>query len=410
MDLNKVSQAIGNVAGIAGGVSSVFGSLGNFFGSNDDDYYRKAQDAFNKQRQLMSENNAYQSSENEKGREFQRQMYEKEFSDVTNWNDYKNMVKRAQDAGISPSALFQSGAPAQFGGLSAPSTSHSAIPSPSYEGVVNPVDRQAESFHSVASGLQALAQAQKAGVETTQVAPLMSAQIKNQLSEAGLNSVRASSEDFEFGLRKIYGKKLYDSELGRNYAQMINDYSQAYLYAEQGNTQESVRLLNRAERLYKDALRDSTNKQIEMVNMQLAWYPQEMKAKINNYNASSEESRASAQNYTASAVQTKIFNKFYSDRRYAHSFITQVVEQGRQAVKQTDISEAQVKQLNYMVEQAAFSNDMKEFTYWSNQVTNFVGTLGQAASQFYGAGALRELMHIRQGAQQSPTPVRGFTP
>lgn len=294
-----VLSVLGSAGGVLSGIGSFAQGFSNLFGG--DDYYRQAQDAFNKQKDLMKFNNEFQGSENVKSREFTEKMYKKQWQDYMDYNDYSAMVRRALDAGISPSALFQSGAPAQFGGLSPASVGHTASPSPSYEGIVNPVDRRAESFHSISSGLNALASASKLGVETSRLVPLMNAQIKNQLSESGLKDIQAKSADFEFGLRQIYGKKLYDSELGKNAAQMVNAYAQSYLFAEEGNTQESIRELNKAERLYKDILRDSTDKQIEQMNLQIQWYPKEMRARINNLNTESQKNVAQASEANASA-------------------------------------------------------------------------------------------------------------
>ena len=307
-----VSAILGSAGGVLSGISSIGSSLSQLFGG--DDYYRQAQDAYNKQKDLMKFNNEFQSAENIKSRDFTKEMYAKQWQDYQDWNDYSSMVRRAVNAGVSPSALFQSGAPGQFGGLSPATTGHSASPSPSYEGIVNPVNRQAESFHSISSGLSALANATKAGVETSRLVPLMNAQISNQLSEAGFNDIRSKSADFELGLRQIYGKKLYDSELGLNFAKAVDLYASSYLHAQEGKTQESIRELNLADRLLKDAQRDSTDRQIKMYDLQLSWYPKEMKAKIDNLNSSTSANYATAANETASAEQTRLFNKIYSNK------------------------------------------------------------------------------------------------
>lgn len=380
-------ETLGSVGGALSGASAFMGSLSQVFGS--DDYQRQADQAYVRQREMMNQNNKFQAEENEKSRDFTRQMYDKQWSDYTDFNSYASMVKRAEQAGISPAALFQNGAPSSVGGISPASVGHSASPSPSYADIVNPVNRQAETFHSISQGLQALSQASKLGFETTKIVPLMSAQIRNQLSSAGLNDIRQKSEDFELGLRQIYGKKLYDSEVGKNFAQMINAYNQAYLYAEEGKTQESIRELNKADRLYKDSLRLSTDKQVEFMNLQMSWYPKEMRAKINNLNSSAAESSANAENM-------QIWNKIHSDQRFKHSIISQAVTAGQQAIDANKMTKKQVEQLNYLISQAAYADDMKEFTYWSSQVQGFVHSVGEAASAFYGAGALRELIKLRQ--------------
>lgn len=397
-------DVIGGIGGGLSGVSSIAQTLGSLFSSKDGD----VNSVYEKQKMLMDSNNKFQREENQKSRDFTSSMYDKQWSDLTSWNDYKNVVSRAMDAGISPSSIFQSGSPAQLGGISPASVGHTATPSPSYGDIVNPVNRQAETFHSISSGLQALGNLNKLGMESSTIRPLMSANIKNMLSSAGLNDIRSKSEDFELGLRQIYGKKLYDSELGLNFAKAINLYSSSYLNAEQGKTQESVRELNLANRLLKDAQRDSTDKQIEMYDMQLSWYPKEMQARINNLNTESQKNVAQAQEASASAEQTQLFNKIYGDKRYQHSMISQAVTAGQQAIDANKMTKQQVQHMNYMIEQAAYATSMQEFTYWSNQVNGFVNTLGQAASQFYGAGALRELIKLRQLQGQPPTQVRGF--
>lgn len=380
-----ILNAIGSIGGALQGASGFVGSLNQVIGGNDYDPLT----AFYRQREMMRENNKFQSQENEKSRDFTRQMYAQQWSDYTDYNSYNAMVERAKEAGISPAALFQNGAPSSIGGISPGSVGHSASPSPSYADVVNPVNRQAETFHSISQGLQALSQASKLGLESTRIVPLMSAQIQGQLSQAGLNDIRRSSEEFELGLRKIYGSKLNDSELGKNYAQMIDSYAQAYLYAEQGKTQESVRELNKAERLYKDAKRESTDKQVQMMDLEMQWYPREMGAKIRMMNNQGEEAAANAE-------QQRIFNKIYSDQRYKHSIISQAVTAGQQAIDANKMTKKQVEHMNYMIEQAAYANDMKEFKFWSDQIQSYMQSIGQAASAFYGAGALRELIKLRK--------------
>lgn len=328
-----VFDILGGIGSGLAGVSSISQTLGNLFNSSDGD----VNSVYEKQKMLMDQNNKFQSEENQKSRDFTSEMYKKQWSDLTSWNDYKNIVSRALDAGISPSAIFSSGAPSMLGGVSPASVGHSASPSPSYGDIVNPVNRQAESFHSISSGLKSLADLAKTGVETQQIGSLMKAQIKNQLSEAGFNEIQAKSADFELGLRQIYGKKLYDSELGKNASQMVNAYAQAYLFAEQGNTQESVRELNKAERLYKDMLRDSTDKQIEMMNLQMQWYPKEMRAKIDNLNSSTEENRASAQEHRASAEVLK-------NEARIRSVVADVKEYGKTQELQTVVDELNAKQ------------------------------------------------------------------
>lgn len=390
-----IGSVLSGIGSLLGGVSS----LGSLFGSDDTDYQRH--ESWWYQNKLQESNNAFQSSENAKARAWQKDMFDYEFAKTADFNSYKNMVSRALEAGISPSTLFGNGSPALMGGMSAPATSHSASPSPSYGDIVNPVNRRvessrmlADSFGSVASGLSALAQATKTGVETGHIGSLMSAQMKNQLSQAGFNDIQTSSQDFELGLRKIFGKQLYSSEVGRNFAQMTNSFAQAYLAAEEGNTQESVRELNKAKRLYNDALRSCTDRQREQIELEMSWFPREMQAKIDNLRASAEESRAVAQNQLTQADLNRV------QKSIAELTKVDVVEgvrlQTENLSKEGKILDSQVEAARAAAEQAKYAESHKEWIFWKDYITDIISTGISAVTSYKSMRAFQTLSNAQQ--------------
>lgn len=343
------------------------------------------------QEDLMRQNQEFQSGENEKSRAFARDFWNEQFDKTANYNSFSSVVRRALDAGINPSALFQNGAPSQFQPSTASASYGQASPSPSYGDVVNPVNRGAEAFSSVAQGLRAISEAKKLGVESSKVGALMDAQTKDLLSQAGLNDVRQKSEDFELGLRRIYGNKLYDSELGRNYAQMVNYYANSYLAAEEGNTQESVRQLNMAKRLYNDALRRSTDKQIEFVNMQLSWFPREMEAKIRNY--TSQANLFDSEKTLADMRSDNV--KFWNDlnKQERASLASDIRQRTNNAIKEGKILDSQVKQVEQLTRQLELENDW----YVANQIFDKLDRV---------AGRVLDLKTIKVQQQNADTKGR----
>lgn len=290
-------------------------------------------------------------------------------------------------AGLNPVGMFGNTAPVNVGGSM-------VMPSaPTYG-----LDVGTQSLSDVASLLVGAAQAKKAGVEVPNIeADTQSKILGNQRQE------------FENMLLQKYGlqKSAADLALAENNVKLAMAQTDVAVQDKalkqwQSAKEKALSEVNERQRDILQKELDNKDIELDIRNRQGEANIVQTKASANAANASAEASRAQAANLSADTETKNIFNKFYKDRRYQHSFMSQVVEQGKEAVSRRLVTDRQAEQLEYMVEQAAYSNDMKEFTYWSNQVSGFVNTLGQAASQFYGAGALRELINLRQ-VQQQPT-------
>lgn len=299
----------------------------------------------------------------------------------------KRQVEQVTEAGLNPAAIFGNNAP--------------QVMNPS-GGQVSPLQWQGigtTSMTDLAQYLAGVAQAKKAGVE-----------IPNVEEDTRSKVLDNARKEFENDLLKRYG-------LQKSAAELALAEENVRLAAATTDVKKQEKALMEWQAAKEKALSECSEKQRDLLQKELdnkdtaiQLVNELEREKIKTEKSQQGYNYAAASNQSASAEQTRIFNKFYKDRRYQHSFMSQVIEQGREAVSKRLVTQRQAEQLEYLVEQAAYSNDMKEFTYWSGQVNQFVNTIGSAASQFYGAGALRELIELRKAQQLPPPSIRGFTP
>lgn len=304
------------------------------------------------------------------------------------WNNFQSptaQVKELAKAGINPAVAFGNGAPSMGSFNQAP-----ALSPPSF-GIGT------TSLTELAYYMKSLADAKKAGVDTK----VGEEEVKNK-------QIERQVMEFNLDIQKAFGKEFKSVELAQAYRNLL-------LLSDTHDLNE----LDKAIRTYKQEAEKAISTQegykAEMLRQRMENNPVVIRLENELLEEKSKTERsqqsvnyASAKNQSSQADQNEIFNKIYSDKRYGHSLITQAVEAGRQAVEQSRISKSQAEHMNYLVEQAAFANDMKEFTYWSEQIQGFVHSIGEAASSFYGAGALRELINLRQAQQIKPAPIKGF--
>lgn len=295
-------------------------------------------------------------------------------------------MKQIGKAGLNPAAMFGNTAPVNVGGSM-------AMPNaPTYG-----LDVGTQSLSDVASLLVGAAQAKKAGVEV----PNIEADTQSKL----LDNDR---KDFENTLLHQYGLEKTAAELALAWQNVKLAESSADLNVQRKATESWSTAKEKALSEVSEKQRDILQKELDNKDTQLQLQNELLREQGKTEQSQQAANYAGAANQRSQAEQNEIFNKIYKDKRYQHSIVTQVVEAGRQAVQQSKISKSQAEHMQYLVEQAAYANDMKEFTYWSGQVNQFVNTLGSAASQFYGAGALRELINLRKAQQAAPVSVQGF--
>lgn len=312
------------------------------------------------------------------------------------YNDPVNQAMKLRSAGLNPSAMSNG---VRFVG-SPPQSS-----SPGSAGGISPMGtNQVPNIPQLISSGSDLVNALSKHKETEASLPLIGEEVKYYVQktygEQLSNDLMKIEKEFKQSTLPAFIKKVHE-EVAKLEFEKIAVEKQGKVFDQEAKLKEAqLRLTEMQEKLTGEQAIQShylTDNWHRITDAMLQLQKSETTA---NY--------ASAQNQSSQAEQNKIFNKIYSDKRYQHSVVTQAVEAGRQAVQQSKISKSQAEQMNYLVEQAAYANDMKEFTYWSDQINQFVNTLGSAASQFYGAGALRELINIRKGQQIPPVSVQGF--
>lgn len=304
--------------------------------------------------------------------------YAKEMFDYQ-WNKAYSpqaQVKNMAAAGINPAA--QLGSHSVLAG--SPQASMPSMPSGQY-GITGLSD--------LSSYIAANAQDKKTGAD-----------VNNTNQDTELKKIQTDAEAWKLNLAKQFGSDKMAADLALaqqnvRLAELSGDEKRKDIAIKSWTEAKEKAMSQCAEKN-----RDILQKELDNKDTELKLRNEESRQRAAASKASAAESYSHAENLRADTETKEVFNKFYKDRRYQHSFMSQVVEQGREAVSRRLCTDRQAEQLEYMVEQAAYATDMQEFTYWSNQVNGFVNTLGQAASQFYGAGALRELIKLRQGQQQ----------
>ncbi len=357
---------------VGGLASGLVGKALDFLGLGGDDGLSKGDQA-----ELMR----YQ-------RDLNMEAWNEQFSTVSQYNDPSQVVKRYMGAGINPASAFDKNTV----GISSASQMNpvTGFPAPSR---TQQVPNNAQYLSSIAQLMSAVSGANLSDAQA------------NAINEKLFKELRAMDDSHEWqeltnGLLSVYGDKKASAELQLALQNAQKAGSESNLANEQALTEAKKRLNIAMDTALKEVEKDLSGVKLKQAKIDLEYYRKFKDAELDNIFADSQEKRSHSENLVADTETKNIFNKFYSDERYKHSFMSQVVEQGREAISKRLVTERQAKQLDYLVQQAAYATDMQEFTYWSNQVNGFVNTLGQAASQFYGAGALRELIKLRQGQQK----------
>lgn len=160
-DLGSAAMS-GVTGGVGGLVSSGIGSLfGGLFGSKGP----SQEDLMKWQEQQLGRQLNFQRDEAEKNRKFQSQ----ESAIARQWNAIGAQLQRADAAGVNPFSLVNNGQYGSAAGAVAPSGSmpsgSGTIPQPP----ANTRLQEMEGFSMVASALSSIADAKKAGVETSQL-------------------------------------------------------------------------------------------------------------------------------------------------------------------------------------------------------------------------------------------------
>lgn len=397
--LGTISSALGNVAGVMSPIGTIAGgvsALGSLFGKSPED----------KAMELAKLQHQWDVEENQKNRDFQRDEWTRQFDAINAYNDPSAAKERNIKAGLNASALMN-GSGTNIGqssaSPSAPSGAHGLNPLPD---VVSQVGFQ--SRESLMKRLQILGDMAKTSNLLPETKAKLSAEIQDTLADERFKSVRADSEKFMLELSRFFDPIMKRAGVAQAFKNLALTDAETRLAVANGEVANEEKLNKAEERLLTIAKRNLSQKDFEKLQLEIKWFDAEHKQAINESKSREASNYAGARQANATADQIEFFNSINNRPDVKHELVRAAKEAGKAAVNANAISERQAKQLDFMIEQAAYANDMKEFTYWSNQITGFVESAGNAVSSFYGAGALRELIKLRQIQQTPATRVSGF--
>lgn len=313
------------------------------------------------------------------------------------FNSPAEQAKRLRAAGINPAVYFSGSGPSAV--ASSPQSSSpasSSVPSPAQASFSDGVSPVVANIPQLMTGAGDMIRALTDANVGQHSISLIDANVEKALSEVYTNQQIAQAKELE--------NQLYRANLPHNIRKAILEVSA--LAAQIGLTHNESEKVKAQKRLIE--LQSKTESKIADLKgtealtaaLYLKKAPRLWESEIRSREASVRESEASA-------VNIELFNKLHSDRRYQYSYLAQAIDSARSVAKANKISDATLSRIEEEIEAAVYANDNKEFTYWTDRLNKTIETVGSAASQFYGAGALRELIHLRRAAQ-GHTPVKGF--
>ena len=328
----------------------------------------------------------YQRDLQQQSSELQYENWLKQFNAQNAYNSPSSEVARMLAAGINPfvsnnGSTVTAGSSSMPAAASAPSSSSPSIASaPSLAG----------SFSEFSQGIKDISQAIGQNIHNSKAKAILDAELDKLLKD----NANKDLENVIRGIEIDFLPKIKDAEL-RNIlkdtdlkiAKVFNTNSDTALTDAKYDIEKARSVLMEKEGRLKEG-------QISELNIYLNKLDTLLQSQIDKNRASASSDTANAALASANAEQVRFYNDVLHSVGVKESLVREANERGRQAVNNNEISERQARQLDYLVEQAAYANDMKEFTYWSGQVQSFIGTLGNVASSFYAPGMLGKMLKI----------------
>lgn len=259
-----------------GGLASMgLNALGGLFGGSKDDATERAY--------------AEQRAAQERDFNFQREMWDKEVQQWERTNQYNSPANQARllsEGGYSPAALMGGNFGSSAAQINQPS-------SPSHG--ITPIMSQVESnpylgFSSISQAMQSLSNVPKNLAEI----PVFDAKIKEMLSRAGLNDASASLQKLYGTFEKQFGADLRKSKIAEQVGSYFRSLSESYLAAEQGDTEKSKRLLNKAIAEREESTKGLNDAQRNILEIDARYEEATIRAKLGLLGAQTNEANASA--------------------------------------------------------------------------------------------------------------------
>lgn len=300
----KCGAEVAIALGIAGMAAGVGGSIVSANASED-----IANKNLRAQRDENAVNRAWQTAEAEKARQYSTserlasQQYGIDVMNMMNqYNTPVNQVARLQQAGLNPQVAMSGGSVQNVSASSQPSTPGS----PSMPGTVQglspvsqqPIDLQVpQLLNGVSSMLTGIANARKAGVETTYLEKSMDLNLANLEADFSLKDAQAIGVKLDNAIKKV---KMPYAWKQAYYEYKKAAYDAGVSYQMQGKVSNEAELAAANARL-ADASTKLKDSEQQLVAQDVASYSKRLngtlklqRAQANQANASAEESRANA--------------------------------------------------------------------------------------------------------------------
>lgn len=336
-------------------------------------------------------------------------------------NAYESPAAKAKllkEAGFNPLAAagMASGSVGEIGAAS-PSVgdvSTSSAPSPFPSSGVNSVHGGSSStpdwINSIGGVIKDVADAASKGADLPYLMQTLSGRINavflDNESKKLLNHFQ-DAQNFILGATK-------DKKILSAFLDVEEQYANIALKASQQGFYDAAALENIWSAFEKEVSGKLKKEELVQLKLRQPYVIAEMKANIQYLNNASQNQIAqagynAANTEVAKATKAQIdnYNYIHGNPDVQRSIMEQFSNDALQSALRNELTEKQISQLRYAVSQAAYADSMKEFTYWSGQVQGIVGTVGDVASKFFGAGLLGKVLGNGGSVPVAPPSATG---
>lgn len=288
-----------------GGISNAASTTANIAANNAN---------VNKQLAAQKENqaaqNEWQAGENEKDRQFQMSEWTRQFGaeneewqrrfDLENqYNSPTAVISRLNKAGINPAAalgqLTGTGGLAAAGGSSSPTSPAMAPPHQVSAMGISPVGSLpniSSIGQDISSMIKTVAEAKKAGVETTRLKELLPVELRQKLAETGYQEALTSYTKFQQTIDEAFKGKKLQAETEKLLAEVETEVARAFALFNQGEK-------DAAHKLFFEAQERLVNSKDRALTRFIPYISQYSRAMIANLFTSSEKNVSEAEHFDA---------------------------------------------------------------------------------------------------------------
>lgn len=305
-----------------------------------------------------------------------------------------NPLSAVSDGAGSPSVVAGDPGNLQGNAVSSPSVPSVGMMTPQDTGMLAMVD-------VVGKGIKAFAEAQKYGAETREIQTLLKGKLEKLLAEGqGQKLLNAGQE-----LNNLLQEKTLSASVGKALSEWQQGILRESLLAKEGDLLDVKKWHEEALAILAKHQGDLTAEQYTQAVIRTGQYAQELSAYVANLKSQTALNNANTGVAEATKQQIENYNYIHGNKEVQRAIMEEFSNNALQSALRNELTEKQISQLRYAVSQAAYADDMKEFTYWSNQVQGYIGTLGDVAAKLFGAGKLAKLLGGSAPGSNNPSSL-----